>query len=84
MTVNGQALGGDDPIVIVGMAARLPLAGTSLPAFWELIKEGRVAAREIPKTRFNVDAYYHPDPGRTNTVSHLIYLCSAQSLTFWP
>ena len=50
-----------EPIAVVGMACRFPGAPTP-EAFWTLLREGRDAITEIPADRWNVDAYYDPDP----------------------
>ncbi|MBL0740368.1 type I polyketide synthase [Chryseolinea lacunae] len=50
-----------DPIAIVGMSCRFPQAET-LQAFWKLLCEGRDTITEIPKSRWNNDDYYDPDP----------------------
>src|SRR4026208_906009 len=49
------------PIAVIGMAGRFPGADT-LEAFWALLREGHDAITEIPSDRWNVDAYYDPDP----------------------
>jgi acyl transferase domain-containing protein/SAM-dependent methyltransferase len=51
-----------EPLAIVGMACRFPGADTP-EAFWALLRDGRDAITEIPADRWNVDAYYDPDPG---------------------
>ncbi|WP_438010608.1 type I polyketide synthase [Sorangium sp. So ce321] len=51
-----------EPIAIVGMACRFP--GADDPeAFWRLLRDGTDAIREVPPERWDVDAYYDPDPG---------------------
>jgi acyl transferase domain-containing protein len=56
-------------IAVVGMACRLP-GGASTPSkFWEMIANKRSGRSEIPKSRMNVDAFYHPDPDRGGSVS---------------
>ena len=50
-----------EPIAVIGMAGRFPGADT-LEAFWALLREGHDAITEIPSDRWNVDAYYDPDP----------------------
>ncbi|OKL56909.1 hypothetical protein UA08_07744 [Talaromyces atroroseus] len=54
----------DEPIAIVGMACRYPGEGSSPAGFWNMISNARTAHRTIPKSRFNADAWYHPDPDR--------------------
>ena len=50
-----------EPIAIVGMACRLP--GADNPdEYWQLVADGVDAIREIPGSRWDVDAYYDPDP----------------------
>src|SRR3990167_3827429 len=49
-------------IAIVGMACRFP-GDCNLPDdFWRLLIENRDAITEIPKDRWDVDAYYDPNP----------------------
>ncbi|GMV90393.1 MAG: hypothetical protein AMXMBFR82_01710 [Candidatus Hydrogenedentota bacterium] len=58
-----------EPIAIVGMSCRFP--GAKNPdAFWELLRDGGDAIREIPADRWNFDTLYDPDlatPGRMIT-----------------
>ena len=51
----------DEPIAIVGMACRFPGA-PDVASFWRLLVEGREAQGEIPRDRFDIDAFYDPDP----------------------
>ena len=55
-------------IAIIGMAARLPQDADSVPGFWKLLCEGRSARSRVPRDRFNVDAFYDPDPEKLDTV----------------
>ena len=51
-----------DPIAIVGMACRAPGGVGSPRAFWDLLAAGKKTTREIPVDRFDVSAWYDPDP----------------------
>lgn len=57
------------PIAIVGMSCRFPGGSSNVEGFWKLVSEGRSAWSEVPESRFNVDAFYHPNSDRTDTVS---------------
>ncbi|MGW4517752.1 type I polyketide synthase, partial [Streptomyces sp. NPDC004393] len=64
-----SAAEGREPVAIVGMGCRFPGAG-SPDAYWRLLAEGRAAITEVPADRWDVDAYYDPDPdapGRMST-----------------
>jgi len=50
-----------EPIAVIGMGCRFPQAD-SPTAFWQLLRNGVDAVREIPADRWNVDAHYDPDP----------------------
>ncbi len=50
-----------EPIAIVGLGCRYP--GAPDPgAFWDLLRDGRDAVAEVPADRWDVDAFYDPDP----------------------
>ena len=56
-------------IAIIGMGCRFP--GAKNPeSFWQLLQNGVDAISEVPKDRWDVDAFYDPDPaipGKMNT-----------------
>jgi acyl transferase domain-containing protein/acyl carrier protein len=50
-----------EPLAIVGIGCRLP--GAKNPdEFWRLLMEGRDANVEVPADRWDIDAFYDPDP----------------------
>src|SRR5215469_9894914 len=51
----------NEPIAIIGLWCRFPRAG-SPEAFWDLLRRGEDAVTEIPADRWDVNAYYDPDP----------------------
>lgn len=51
----------NEPIAIVGMGCRFP--GAEHPeAFWHLLQHGIDAITEVPKNRWDINAYYDSDP----------------------
>lgn len=50
-----------EPIAVVGMACRLPLANNP-SQYWQLLRDGVDAIREVPRQRWDVDAFYDPEP----------------------
>ncbi|MFM8252872.1 MAG: type I polyketide synthase, partial [Planctomycetota bacterium] len=60
----------EESIAIVGMACRFPGGANDPNSYWKLLTQGVDAIREIPAERWDVDAYYDPDPtapGKMNT-----------------
>lgn len=58
-----------EPIAIVGMACRMP-GGVNAPAdFWDLLRNRVDAVREVPADRWDINAFYDPDPDRPGTMS---------------
>ena len=51
----------DEPIAIIGMSAVFPGA-PDLKAFWQLLRDGLDGISEVPKSRWDVEAYYDPNP----------------------
>ena len=58
----------DMPIAIIGMSCRFPGGADSPDKFWDLCSNGITAWSEIPKNRFNKDAFYHPMSEKNVTV----------------
>ncbi len=57
-----------EPIAIIGLGCRFP--GAENPeAFWRLLREGRDVIREVPKERWDLDAYYDADPDAPGKMS---------------
>jgi acyl transferase domain-containing protein len=58
-----------EPIAIIGTGCRFP--GADNPeAFWQLLRNGVDAISEVPPDRWDIDAFYAPDPatpGKMNT-----------------
>ncbi|KAL2698592.1 hypothetical protein AAEP93_009980 [Penicillium crustosum] len=50
-----------EPIAIVGSACRFPGDATTPSKLWDLLKAPRDVLNEIPESRFNTKAFYHPD-----------------------
>ena len=57
-----------EPIAVVGFSFKFPEEVTASDAFWKMLVEGRCAAKEIPKDRMSVDAFYHPGRNGYDTV----------------
>lgn len=55
------------PIAIVGIGGRFPGDAANPEKLWELLCQGRSALSEVPKDRFNIDAFYHPHAERAGT-----------------
>lgn len=58
-----------DHIAIVGLSTRFAGEFSDTEKLWEGLLQARCAATPIPKSRFNADAFYHPDPEHRGTVS---------------
>ncbi len=57
-----------EPIAIIGIGCRFPGAKDPL-AFWQLLHDGVDAITEVPAERFNLRAFYDPDPAAPGKMS---------------
>lgn len=57
----------DDDIAIIGMACRFPGDATSPSKLWDLLMEGKSAWSEVPASRWNWAAHYHPSQERAGS-----------------
>ncbi len=51
-----------EPIAIVGLGCRFPGGANNPEAFWQLLHDGIDAIGEVPADRWDIDAYYDPNP----------------------
>ena len=58
------------PIAIIGIGGRFPGDATNPEKLWDMISKGRNALVEVPKDRFNIDAFYHPHAERHGTMNN--------------
>lgn len=52
----------NEPIAIVGMACKFPGGVTSPEEFWGKLAAGYDAVTEVPGSRWDINAFYDPDP----------------------
>lgn len=60
----------NDPIAVIGLGLRFPGGAHDARSYWDLLSAGVDAIQEIPASRFDINAYYDPDPdkpGKINT-----------------
>ena len=51
-----------EPIAVIGVGCRFPGGANDPQSCWELLRAGRDAVVEVPRDRWDIDAYYDPDP----------------------
>lgn len=66
--INDLESAAREPVAIVGIGCRLP-GGVDSPAkYWRLLRDGIDAVSDAPPERWDVDAYYDPQPGASGKV----------------
>lgn len=59
-----------EPLAVIGLGCRFPGGANNPTLYWDLLTAGREGICEVPPERWNIDAYYDPDPdmpGKMNT-----------------
>ncbi|MEZ4867754.1 MAG: type I polyketide synthase [Caldilineaceae bacterium] len=51
-----------EPLAVIGMSCRLPGGANDPEAFWRLLQAGVDTVQEVPPERWDIEAYYDPDP----------------------
>jgi hypothetical protein len=57
-----------EAIAVVGFSIKFPQDAVSPASFWSMLEERRCAMTTWPEDRINLDAFYHPDSDRRDTV----------------
>ncbi|MGW6570468.1 beta-ketoacyl synthase N-terminal-like domain-containing protein, partial [Streptomyces sp. NPDC054975] len=68
-SILGSTGSAEDGIAVIGLSCRLPQAPDPA-ALWKLLSDGVDAITEVPRARWDADAFYDADraaPGRTNS-----------------
>ncbi|MBU0485484.1 MAG: polyketide synthase dehydratase domain-containing protein [Proteobacteria bacterium] len=60
--LNDLESGKSEPVAIIGLGCRFPGGADSPEAFWFLLNRGVDGIVEVPKDRWDIEAYYDPDP----------------------
>jgi len=75
LNVTMSAMNSSVPIAIIGMSCRFAGDVNDPEQLWHMCADGRSGWSPIPSSRFNMDAFYHPNPEKLSTVrvqSHVI------------
>src|SRR3954471_9894344 len=54
----------EEPIAIIGIGCRFPGGANDPAQFWRLLTDGVDAVSGVPEDRWNVRAFYDPDPAK--------------------
>jgi acyl transferase domain-containing protein/NAD(P)-dependent dehydrogenase (short-subunit alcohol dehydrogenase family)/acyl carrier protein len=73
-----------EPIAIVGIGCRFPGGGDGPEAFWQVLRNGVDTVAEVPRERWDIDAYYDPNPDAAGKMYTRWAACLAQVDQFEP
>ncbi len=59
----------EDPIAIVSMACRFPGGANTPESFWDLLATGTDTIVPYPKSRWDIDEHYDPDPEKAGGIA---------------
>ncbi|KAI9742337.1 MAG: hypothetical protein M1818_003870 [Claussenomyces sp. TS43310] len=58
-----------EPIAVIGLSLKFPQEADTAENFWQMLIEGRSAMTEVPKDRWNIDSFYHPNADRHDAMN---------------
>lgn len=53
-----------EPLAIVGIGCRVPGGASDWRSYWDFLCEGRLGISEMPQDRWNLRAFWSPEPGQ--------------------
>jgi hybrid polyketide synthase / nonribosomal peptide synthetase ACE1 len=59
----------NEPIAIIGSGCRFPKESTKPSKLWATLWHPRELASRVPRNRFNIDGFYHPDGAHHGTTN---------------
>lgn len=59
-----------DSIALVGMSCRFPGGANDPESLWSMLCDGKDTWTEVPTSRFNAEASYHPSSDNPGTTNH--------------
>ncbi|KAI3340056.1 putative polyketide synthase [Ustulina deusta] len=68
-SVHEGMLAQREPIAIVGMGCRLPGDSNSPEKLWRLLSQNRSGHGNVPQSRYNASAFYHPNKDRPGSIN---------------
>jgi acyl transferase domain-containing protein/NAD(P)-dependent dehydrogenase (short-subunit alcohol dehydrogenase family)/acyl carrier protein len=68
-TIEGMEKEHYEPIAIIGIGCRFPQGVNDPESFWHLLHNGLDVIREVPAERWDIDAFYDPDPDAPGKMS---------------
>ncbi|GKT67045.1 PKSN polyketide synthase for alternapyrone biosynthesis [Colletotrichum tofieldiae] len=57
-----------EPLAIIGMACRFPGEASTVERFWEMLTKGQTGHSNVPKDRYDAEAWYHPNHERRGAI----------------
>lgn len=75
---NGNGPGqpkSEEDVAVIGIAIKFPQDATSTVSFWNMLIERRSALSDVPKDRYNIDAFWSPDASEPGTVRPASLAC---------
>ncbi len=57
------------PVAVIGIGCRFPGGVHDPRGFWDLMRDGRDAIGEVPPSRWDIDAYFDPNPDAPGKMS---------------
>ena len=58
-----------EPVAVIGMGCRLPGGRNDLDSSWQRLRDGVDTITEVPPERWDIEAYYDPDPDASGKMS---------------